>query len=70
MSVNAVGGGTYGNLQAQTVQRTPEAAEVGKAGRDNDGDADDGGAKVTSATLAPTVNMNGQKLGQFINVSA
>lgn len=70
MSISAVGGGTYGNLQTPAVQRTPEAAEVNKAGRDNDGDSDDGGARVTGAALAPTVNLNGQKLGQFINVSA
>ena len=54
---------------AQAIQRQPEAAEVQKAGRDNDGDSDDGGSKAVQAP-APTVNLGGQKIGQVINVSA
>jgi hypothetical protein len=69
MNVNSVGS-TYNTPQTQTVQRTPEAAEVKKGGRDNDGDSDDGGAKAVQAPPAPTVNLNGQKLGQIISISA
>ena len=69
MNVSSVGS-TYSNLQTPAVQRTPEAAEVKKAGRDNDGDSDDGGAKAAKASPAPTVNLSGQKIGQLINVLA
>jgi hypothetical protein len=69
MNVAAVGS-SYSSLQTQAVQRTPESAEVQKAGPDNDGDSDDGGAKAVQAAPAPTVNLNGQKVGQVINVSA
>ena len=68
MNVSSVGS-PYSNLQTQAVQRTPEAAEV-KGAKDNDGDSDDGGAKAVKAAPAPTVNMNGQKIGQHINVTA
>lgn len=53
-------------------QRTPEAAEVKKGGRDNDGDADDGdsGKVQPPPAPAPAVNMNGQTVGQIINVKA
>ena len=61
---------TYSSLQTQAVQRTPEAAEVRKTGRDNDGDSDDGGAKAVKAAPVPTVNLNGEKLGRLLNVSA
>jgi hypothetical protein len=61
---------TTSSLQSQAVQNTPEAAEVKKAGRDNDGDSDDGGVKAVKAAPAPTVNLDGQKVGQLINVSA
>jgi len=67
MNVNSVGN-AYSNLQTQATQRTPEATEIKKAGRDNDGDSDDG-AKAVRAP-APSVNLNGQKLGQIVNVSA
>lgn len=60
----------YGNFSTQAFQRTPEAAEVQKSGRDNDGDSDDGGASTVKSAPAPTVNTNGQKIGQIINVSA
>lgn len=69
MNVGSVAS-TYTSLQPQAVQRTPEAAEVQKAGRDNDGDSDDGGAKAVKAAPAPTVNLNGEKLGQVINITA
>jgi len=69
MNVSSVGS-TYGSLQSQAVQRTPEAAEVKKAGPDNDGDSDDSGTKAAQAAPAPTVNLNGQKIGQILSVSA
>ena len=56
--------------QTQVAQRTPESAEVSKGGRDNDGDSDDGGVKAAKAAPAPTVNMNGQKIGGTINITA
>jgi hypothetical protein len=50
------------------VRLTPRKSK--KAGGDNDGDSDDGGAKAVQAAPKPTVNLNGQKIGQLINVSA
>ena len=69
MNVSSVGSANAAP-QTQAVQRTQEAAEVSKGGRDNDGDSDDGGVKAAQAAPKPTVNMNGQKIGQLINVSA
>jgi len=55
----------------QGALRTPEAAEVKKAGPDHDGDADDhGGAKAAGSAAGPTVNTQGQTVGQKINVKA
>jgi hypothetical protein len=69
MNVSSVGN-TYSPLQSQALQRTPEAAEVQKAGGDNDGDSDDQGAKVVQSPPAPTVNLNGEKIGQLVNITA
>ena len=69
MNVSSVGS-TFASPQTQAAQQTPEAAEATKAGRDSDGDTDDGGAKAVQAAPKPTVNLNGQKIGQLINVSA
>ena len=69
MDVGSVGT-AYNSLTTQATQRSPESAEVQKAGRDNDGDSDDGGAKAAQTAPAPTVNLSGQKLGQVINVKA
>jgi hypothetical protein len=69
MNISSVGN-SYSSLQTQATQRSPEAAEVQKAGPDKDGDSDDGGAKAVQAAPAPTVNLKGQKLGQIINISA
>ena len=66
MNVSAAGS----TLSMQSMQKSPEAAEVKKAGGDHDGDADDGGVKAVKAAPAPTVNTSGQKLGQLINVAA
>ncbi len=52
-------------VRAAPVQWKAESAEVNPGGRDQDGDADDGGAAVR-----PTVNAGGQKLGQMVNVKA
>jgi len=68
MNVNSVGN-AYIPIQTQAAQRSPEAGEVPGAGGDNDGDADDRGAKAVQAPQ-PTVNLNGQKVGQLINVTA
>jgi hypothetical protein len=68
MNVSSVGITSSPSVLA--LQKQPEAAEVQKAGRDNDGDSDDGGASKAVQAPAPTVNLNGQKVGQIINVSA
>jgi hypothetical protein len=54
----------------QPTQRTPEAAEVKKGGRDNDGDADDAGAKAVRPVATPTVNTSGQAIGKTISTTA
>jgi hypothetical protein len=69
MSMSSISS-TSGNFSAQAPQRTPEAVEVQKSGRDNDRDSDDGGAGTVKSVPPPTVNMSGQKIGQIINVSA
>ncbi|MCX7162041.1 MAG: hypothetical protein WCI19_01940 [Betaproteobacteria bacterium] len=68
--MNAIGSISSGNSStaAQATQRAPEAAEV-KGAPEKDGNADDGASKTVKAP-APTVNMNGQKIGQLINVAA
>ncbi len=65
MSINSIGS-TRPSAPAAAVRRTPEAAEIRKAGPDNDGDADD----VKAALPKPSVNLNGQITGQRINVKA
>ena len=68
MSISAI---SSSNVSAQVLQRSSEAGEVGKAGPDHDGDADDGaGAKAVKAAPAPTVNSTGQTVGQLISVKA
>ena len=69
MSISSVGS-SYVGLQTQAAARAAETAEVQKVGRDNDGDSDDGGGKAAQAAAAPSVNLNGQTVGQLINVSA
>lgn len=64
MNLSSVGS-AYASYQPQAVSRKPEAAEVAVAGGDRDGDRDDMSAKV-----APTINLNGQKIGNIINTSA
>ena len=62
MNIGSIGSGTY-----QPIQRMPEASEV-KGVLDKDGDSDDGVA--AKAKPAPTVNTNGQAIGQLINTIA
>ena len=65
MDVSAIGS----SLLAQSAHRLPEAVEVKTAGGDNDGDSADRSAN-TVKDPAPATNLNGQKLGQTINVTA
>ena len=67
MSVSAISSNSV--VYTPSVQPKAESAEVQKAGRDNDGDKDDGGAAAVKAPT-PTVNLNGQKIGGTINVAA
>ena len=69
MSVSSVGS-VSGYNPAKAVQSTPEAAEVKKGGRDNDGDADDRGTSSVKSAPPPAVNSNGLPVGQIINVTA
>ena len=69
MNVSSVGN-SYNSLQTQAVQQSAQAAQVPKTGEDSDGDSDGSGTKVAQAAPLPTVNLNGQKLGQVINSSA
>jgi len=66
MSINSISSST----PPQSIQRTPEAAEVSKGGRDNDGDADDAGVQAVTPAPAPTVNTDGQSIGKIISVTA
>lgn len=62
MNIGSVGSSnTY-----QPMQMMNEGSEV-KSAPDNDGDSDDGGAKVAPT---PTVNTSGQTVGQLINAIA
>lgn len=68
MTVSSV---SSSNAYVPAVRPQAEAGEVQRAGRDakNDGDADDGRA-VSAQAPAPTVNLEGQKVGSRINVMA
>ena len=68
MNISAV---SNNYVTTQALPRNSESAEVKKAGSDHDGDADDGGgAKAVKPPTSPTVNLNGQTIGQVINVKA
>jgi hypothetical protein len=61
---------SYSNMTTQVKQPAPEASEV-KAVARKDGDSDDRATPAAAKPApAPTVNMNGQKLGQVINDAA
>ncbi|MCX7174780.1 MAG: hypothetical protein NT159_12845 [Proteobacteria bacterium] len=53
----------------QTIQRTPELAEL-KGSRDKDGDSDDGGSTTVKTAPSASVNAGGEKIGMVINVAA
>jgi hypothetical protein len=67
MNVSSTGAAAR-SYPTQSTQRSQEAGEVKKAGPDHDGDADDGGAQAMAAK--PSTNLNGQALGQIVNVRA
>jgi len=69
MNIGSVGS-SQGTSSTQTLQRKSEATEAKKIGPDNDGDADDGGAKKLQSTPTPSVNTSGQAVGQVIDVKA
>ena len=69
MNVSSVGS-AYLNPQTQAVQQTAQTAAVSKGSGDSDGDSDGSGAQAVQTAPKPTVNMNGQKIGQLINVTA
>lgn len=69
MNVGSVNS-AYNALATQSLQGTPETAEVQKGGHDNDGDADDNAVKAVQSPPTPTVNSAGQTIGQLINVTA
>lgn len=71
MDVNSVSN-TFISTATQTNNQTgPEASEVKKTGAGRDGNTDDR-SRVQSASpaIGPSVNANGQKIGQVINVKA
>ncbi|MBE0622193.1 MAG: hypothetical protein IH605_16505 [Burkholderiales bacterium] len=68
MDVNSVNN-TFVTATTQGLQRAPDAGESGKTGPHRDGDADDGGSiKAATSPAVPNVNLNGQKIGQVVNV--
>ncbi len=68
MDVNSVDN-TFVTATTQGPKRAPYAAEGGKTGAGRDGDADDGGGiKAATSPAVPNVNLNGQKIGQVVNV--
>jgi hypothetical protein len=75
MSVSSIGSAPPPPPQ-QPVQSQPEASEVKKSAPDHDGDADDGGSTVQAQQPAPppppapTVNLDGQQVGQIVNTTA
>lgn len=66
MNVSATSGASSA-YPVQAAQRSGEAAEAKRAGPDHDGDADD---VAKAAASKPSVNINGQKLGQVVNLTA
>ena len=70
MSINSVGGASSAAYTPAVQRQQPEAAKVKQAGRDGDRDKDDGASKVEPNPPAPSVNTNGQLVGQIINTTA
>lgn len=70
MTISSIGGNAIG-AQLHMPQHVAKGSEAGEAGPEIDGDADDAASRATAATPhAPSVNANGQTVGQLINVTA
>jgi hypothetical protein len=69
MTVNPL---NAGNNYVSQVQPQPQSQVERAAEAENDKDSDDAkkAAAATSVPVQPTVNTNGQKVGQVINVKA
>lgn len=63
MAVSSVSANSYTQLN-----RIQQGTPVVRGERENDGDRDDGAAKV--AAIGPTVNTSGQTIGATISVTA
>ena len=68
MAINSVNGGGASALANMVAHQQAASAQVAKS---NDGDADDV-SKTAAATKAssPTVNLQGQELGNIVNTTA
>ena len=68
MSVSAIGSGSASAIAV--IQQQASSAAVRPVGgeRENDGDKDDGATAVK--TPSSSVNLNGQTVGNMINVTA
>ena len=65
------------SVTSTTVQNPPkatpvESAEVARRGKEikNDGDSEDAGATTQASAPKPVTNLQGQALGQTVNVTA
>lgn len=65
------------SVTSSAVQTPPKAApvaaaEVARRGKEvkNDGDSDDAGAATQASAPKPVTNLQGQALGQTVNVTA
>ena len=65
------------SVTSTTVQNPPKAApveagEVARRGKEikNDGDSEDAGAATQASAPKPVTNLQGQALGQTVNVTA
>ena len=70
MSIDSVGGASSAAYTPAVQRQQPEAAEVKQAGSDGDRDKEYGVSKVEPSPPAPSVNTDGQVVGQIINTTA
>ena len=68
MSTAAISGNLNAIPLTPPTRQTPEAAEVRKAGPDQDRDKDD--QRAAAAPPTPSVNTQGQTVGRLINTAA
>ena len=68
MSVSAIGASGTAAMAAMQKQTSSDAIQPAVHERENDGDKDDGTTAIKSPS--PSVNLNGQKVGNTINVTA